>query len=417
MAATGVAVTGMGVVSANGIGLAEFHAAQLAARSGVEQLARYTCDGDPVRIAGEVVLPPELTLDRRDQVRADRCTQLGAAAAQLAVADAGLYGDAAAGWQADPERTGVSIGSAIGGAAALENNYEAYFTSGPRALRTRAIPMSMANDASAWIAIRYGVTGPCVTVSTACASGADALIAGYQMIVSGEADVVLAGGAEAPVVRSIVSGFAKMGALSMRNDEPAGASRPFSKDRDGFVIAEGAAVLVLESAAHAAARGARTYAHLRGYGRSSDAHHVTMPHPQGLGALRALRRALSHVDAEPGDVGMVNCHGTSTVLNDNAEALAIRDALGTAADHIPVTATKSLIGHSLGAAGAIEAVATVQALHSGLVPPTANVEDLDPEIDLDVVSGAPRRADMALALSNSFAFGGHNVVLAFGKAA
>ncbi len=412
-----MAVTGMGVVSANGIGLAEFHDAQLAARSGVEALARYACDGDAVRIAGEVTLPAELTLDRREQVRADRCTQLGAAAAQLAVADAGLDDGAGGGWQADPERTGVSIGSAIGGASALENNYLAYFASGPRALRTRAIPMSMANDASAWIAIRYGVTGPCVTVSTACASGADALIAGYQMIVSGEADVVLAGGAEAPVVRSIVSGFAKMGALSMRNDEPAYASRPFSKDRDGFVIAEGAAVLVLESAAHAAARGARTYAHLRGYGRSSDAHHVTMPHPKGLGALQALRRALSHVDAAPADVGMVNCHGTSTVLNDNAEAMAVRDALGGAADHIPVTATKSLIGHSLGAAGAIEAVATVQALHSGLVPPTANVEDLDPEVDLDVVSGTARRRDMDLALSNSFAFGGHNVVLAFGAAA
>lgn len=410
---TQVAITGMGVASANGVGLAEFHAAQLGKTSGVGPLARYECDSDPVRIAGEVELPEELTLDRREQLRADRCTQLGAAAAQLAVADAGLENGS---WQADPERTGVSIGSAIGGATALENNYQAYFTAGPRALRTRAIPMSMANDASAWIAIRYGVTGPCVTVSTACASGADALIAGYQMIVSGEADVVLAGGAEAPVVRSIVSGFTKMGALSMRNDEPAYASRPFSKDRDGFVIAEGAAVLVLESQAHAAARGARKYAYLRGYGRSSDAHHVTMPHPQGLGALQALRRALHHVDASPADVGMVNSHGTSTVLNDIAEAVAIRDALGPAADRIPVTATKSLIGHSLGAAGAIEAVATVQALHSGTVPPTANVEDLDPEIDLDVVCDAPRPGSMDLALSNSFAFGGHNVVLAFGAA-
>jgi len=412
-----VAVTGMGVVSANGTSLAEFHAAQLGQVSGIGPLTRYKCGEDPVRIAGEVALPVEVMLDRRDQVRTDRCTHLAAAAAQLAVGDAGLVADPdTEGWLADPERTGVSIGSAIGGSESLENNYHAFVTSGPRALRSRAIPMSMTNDAAAWLAIRYGVTGPCIAVSTACASGADAIVAGHQMIAAGEADVVLAGGAEAPVVRSIVSGFAKMGALSMRNDEPGRASRPFSKDRDGFVIAEGAAVLVLESAEHSRTRGARTYAYLRGYGRSSDAHHVTMPHPRGLGAFQALRRALCSADAGPADVSMVNAHGTGTTLNDAAEAFAIRDALGAHADRVPITATKSLIGHSLGAAGAIEAVATVQALHNGAIPPTANLDDLDPEIDLDLVVGEARHLPVTLALSNSFAFGGHNVVLAFGAA-
>jgi 3-oxoacyl-[acyl-carrier-protein] synthase II len=210
-----------------------------------------------------------------------------------------------------------------------------------------------------------------------------------------------------------VCGFDKLGALSRRNDEPHRASRPFSKDRNGFVIAEGAAVLVLESAAHAEARGARGYARLRGYGRSADAYHVTMPHPEGIGAKTAILRALRHAGAVPADVGMVNAHGTSTTLNDIAEALALRSALGSKVDNVAVTATKSLLGHSLGASGAIEAVATVQALSSGMVPPTANLDVIDPEIGLDVVHGEPRETKIELALSNSFAFGGHNVVLAF----
>jgi 3-oxoacyl-[acyl-carrier-protein] synthase II len=276
--------------------------------------------------------------------------------------------------------------------------------------------MAMPNDGAAWIAMRYELTGPCVTVCTACASGADALIAGYQMIVSGEADLVFTGGAEAPVVRSAVAGFAKLRALSVRNDEPQGASRPFSKDRDGFVIAEGAAILVLEAAEHAKARGARAHAYLRGFGRSSDAYHVTAPHPDGRGARQAIERALHGTSADPRDVGLINAHGTSTPPNDIVEARAIRAALGPAADHVPVTATKSVTGHALGASGAIEAVATVQALTSGLIPPTLNFDLPDPEIDLDIVHGSARTAALDLALSSSFAFGGHNVVLAFARA-
>jgi len=407
-----VLVTGMGVVSPIGVGLADFHEAQLAGRSGVARISRYDCSADDVRIAGEVALPDELTLDRRQRLRTDRCTQLAAAAAQLAMRDAGLPAGGADG-QVDPDRAGVVIGSGIGGAATCEENYLNFHRGGPAALRTRAIPMSMINEAASWIAIRYGFTGPCSTVATACASGADALVAGFQMIASGEADVVLAGGAEAPVVRGMVAGFNRLGALSQRNDEPSAASRPFSKDRDGFVLAEGAAVLVLERGAHARARGARWHARLRGYGRSADAHHVTMPHPQGRGAGQAIARALRSAGACAADVGFVNAHGTSTALNDVLEAAALRAALGPAADGVAVTATKSLTGHSLGAAGAIEAIATVQALTSRIVPATANLEELDPEIDIDIVRHTPRPVSAGLALSNSFAFGGHNVVLAF----
>lgn len=408
-ARTEVAVTGMGVLSAAGVGLADFHQAQLAGRSAVRTISHYDSTDDAVRIAGEVDLPPGLSMDRREQMKSDRCTQLAAAAAALALDDAGL----ASSGIVDPERVGVLVGSGIGGAGSLQNNWAAYLRDGPSGMRPRAVPMGMINDSSASVAIRYGFTGPCTTVATACASGADAIATAHQMIASGEVDVVLAGGSEAPVVRGIVSGFDRLGALSHRNDQPSAASRPFSRDRDGFVIAEGAALLVLESADHAEARGARVHALLRGYGRTSDAHHVTMPHPDGEGARRAMVRALHHADAGPADVGMINAHGTATTLNDRIEANAVRAVFGPLA--VPVTATKALTGHGLGASGAIEAVAAVQALSSGLLPPVGNLDDPEPELDIDLVRGEPRRVRVELILSNSFAFGGHNVVLAFGR--
>jgi len=374
--------------------------------AGVRAISGYDATGDAVRIAGEVDLPHELTLGRREQLRTDRCTQLAAAAASLALEDAGLAGDEAA----EPGRVGVVVGSGIGGAATAEHNWAGYFRDGPSGMRPRAIPMGMINDPAAWVSIRHGFTGPCLAIATACASGADAIVAGSQMIATGEADIVLAGGTEAPVVRGIVCGFDRLSALSHRNDDPAGASRPFNKDRDGFVLGEGAALLVLESAAHARARGAHVHAALRGYGRSSDAHHVTMPHSDGEGARKAIDRALRSAGAVAADVAAVNAHGTSTTLNDMTEARAIRAALGDVG--VAVTATKSLVGHALGAAGAIEAVGTVQMLTSGLVPPIANLNDPDPGVDLDVVRSAPRELTGTLVLSNSFAFGGHNVVLA-----
>lgn len=399
----------MGVVSPAGCGLTDFHAGQIGVRSGIRRISLYDPGADPVRIAGEVDLPADLDLSRREALRTDRCTRLAAAAVRLGLDDAGL-----APADLDLDRVGVVIGTGVGGAASAEQNYRTYFHDGADALRARAIPMGMVNDPSAWVAINHGFRGPCTTVATACASGADAIVAGYQMIASGEADVVIAGGAEAPVTRSLVSGFTKLGALSRRNDEPERASRPFSADRTGFVIGEGAAVLVLESAESARARGARAHAELRGFGRTSDAYHVTMPHPDGRGAAAAMVRALRSSDATPGDVGSVNAHGTSTTLNDHVEAVAIREALGDAAP--PVTAIKAITGHTLGAAGAIEAVATVQTITSGLVPPILNLDEVDPGIDLDLVRDVARPVRPALALTNSFAFGGHNVVLAFAPA-
>ncbi|GAA3155470.1 beta-ketoacyl-ACP synthase II [Streptomyces rameus] len=407
-----VVVTGLGPVTSIGVGADDFHAAQLKGLSGVRPITRFDAGGMPVRIAGEVDLPAARAPAARDAATADRSTHLAVAAAGLALESSGL--DLAA---EDRTRIGVVIGTGSGGVSTWETNTAALLTHGPGRLGARFIPMSMANSPASRICLDLGLLGPSSAVVTACASGADALVTASQMITSGEADVVLAGGTEAPVTRMLVGGFAKIRALSTRNDRPEQASRPFSADRDGFVLAEGAAVLVLESAAHAAARGARVLAELRGFGRSSDAHHVTAPHPEGAGAARALRAALRSAGLRPQDVSHINAHGTGTGYNDAAEAKALHAALGEAAGRIPVSAIKSMTGHALGAAGAIEAVAAVQAIDRGVVPPTTNLAEPDPALGLDVVGGTPRDLPVDAVLSNSFAFGGHNVVLAFTRPA
>lgn len=404
-----IVVTGLGVATPAAVGAADFLTAQVEGRSGITEITRFDASGLPVRIAGEVTLPGELLLEPQERNKVDRVTQLAAAAARLAVADSGLEFDAVR-----PGSAGVVLGCGMGGAETMQDNFMAMHERGLAAVRSRVVPMSMANNAASWIAIHYGLTGPCTTVSTACASGGDALVTAHQMISSGEADIVLAGGAEAPLVSGVVSGFARLKALSRRNDTPAEASRPFSGDRDGFVIAEGAAVLVLESAEHAAARGARVLAEFAGYGRSCDAFHVTMPHPEATGAAAALEAALRSARLSPADVDHINAHGTATKFNDAAEATAIRTVFGTDAERIPITATKSITGHSLGAAGAIEAVAAVQAIMHDVVPPTVNLTGAEPGIN--VVGGSPLETKVAAALSNSFGFGGHNVVLAFTRA-
>jgi 3-oxoacyl-[acyl-carrier-protein] synthase II len=408
MSGTRVVVTGLGPVTTIGVGAADFHQAQLKGVSGVGPITRFDASGLSSRIAGEVELPAELAPSRREALAADRCTLLARAAATLALADSGLDLAAEA-----PERCGVVVGTGAGGLETWEANTRTLIASGPGRLGARFIPMAMSNAPAARIAVDLGLTGPCSAVSTACASGADALVAAYQMIVCGEADVVLAGGTEAAVNPLTVAGFARMGALSRRNDAPELASRPFAADRDGFVLAEGAAVLVLESAEHAAARGATVLAELRGYGRSCDAHHITAPHPEGAGARRALTNALRSAGLSPDDVSYVNAHGTGTQFNDAAEALALQAALGPAAGSVPVSATKSMTGHALGASGAIEAVACVQSLVHQVVPPTLNLDDPDPSVPLALVGADPHEVPVTAVLSNSFAFGGHNVVLAF----
>lgn len=408
-----VVVTGMGVVTAAGVGLDDFHAGQLAGRGTARWVTRFLRpeQADYVAIAGEVDLPEALALTPRELHRVDRCTELALVAAGSAVDHAKL--DPA---QLDRTRVGVVIGSGMGGAATYEAGCRALHEHGARAVRARTVPMSMLNDAAGSVAIRHGLTGPCTAVATACASGADALVAAYAMIVSGEADVVVAGATEAPVVASVLAGFSRLRALAKPGDDPTEACRPFDAGRTGFVIAEAAAVLVLESESHATARGAERHARFAGFGRSSDAHHSTIPHPEGVGAASAITKALRSAGATPGDVSFVNAHGTGTLLNDAAEAAALRRVFGPRLDRLPVVATKGVTGHPLGAAGAVEAVATVQALRSGVLPPTANFRVPDRALGLDVVVGAPRPTDAEFALSNSFAFGGHNVVLAFTRA-
>ncbi|MGK5544273.1 beta-ketoacyl-[acyl-carrier-protein] synthase family protein [Streptomyces sp. URMC 127] len=407
MTARRVVVTGLGPVTAIGVGSKEFHAAQLDCLSGITTISRFDATGLPARIAAEVDLPEELVLSRREVQATDRCTQLAAAAVQLALRDSGIDLDTE-----DRSRVAVSIGTGCGGAESIEQNSRAFIERGLTALTARFVPMSMANSTASWIAIRYGLTGPCATPVTACASGSDALVAAHQMITAGEADVVLAGGTEAPLTPVIVGGFARMKALSTRNEAPERASRPFSADRDGFVLGEGAAVLVLEEASHAAARGATPLAEFSGYGRSCDAFHVVAPRPDGACAARAVTAAMRSSGLSARDISYVNAHGTGTAFNDAAEAQALNSALGKDASGIPVSATKSMTGHALGAAGAIEAVAGVQAIMHGVLPPTANLDEPDPRLDLTVIGRQPVKADVTAVLSNSFAFGGHNVVLA-----
>jgi 3-oxoacyl-[acyl-carrier-protein] synthase II len=402
-----VVVTGMGVATAAGVGLDAFHAGQLSGMGTGRVITRYESGDDPIGIACEVDLPSHLMLDRRDELRTDRCTALAVVSADMAVDHAKIE------WEAlDRSRAGVVIGSGVGGAGTWEAACRSLYSEGMRAVRPRSIPMSMINNPAATVAIRYGITGPCTATATACAAGADALVSGFSMIRSGEADIVLAGGAESPVVRAVVVGFERLQALAHASD-PRRASRPFDTDRTGFVIAEGSALIVLESAEHAIARGAQVYARFVGFGRSGDAHHSTAPDPHGRGAAVAMRSALRNARIAAADVGFVNAHGTGTRLNDVAEAAALHKVFGELTSTTPVTATKGVTGHSLGASGAVEAVATIQALRSGLLPPTANLDTPDPEMDLDVVRGAARKVTANFSMSNSFAFGGHNVVLVF----
>jgi 3-oxoacyl-[acyl-carrier-protein] synthase II len=397
----------MGVVSPIGAGVEEFWAGQLMARSGIQEITRFDASSLPVRIAGEADLTTCVPSGAPEASRADRCTQLAMEAARQAIHDSGLEVT-----EENSSRVAVVMGSGLGGAESLGTTYESFLAKGIEGVAPRFIPMHMINHAAASISLRYGAQGPCTTVGTACASGADALIIGHQLIATGRADVVIAGGADAPVVPHIVAGFAQLGVLSTRNDEPGLASRPFDADRDGFVISEGAGVLVLESERHAIARGASRHAVFAGYGQSCDAYHILRPRPDARGAIRAITEALRLAGIDPTDVGYVNAHGTSTRLNDLCEAHALQSVFGSSSTNLLVSATKSLIGHTLGAAGAIEAISTIQTLAEEIAPPTANLGQIEEGIRLNLVT-APEPMRSRYALSNSFGFGGQNSVLVF----
>jgi 3-oxoacyl-[acyl-carrier-protein] synthase II len=406
-----VVVTGLGAVTPLGNTAEEFWSGLRQGRSGVGPITRFDTSGYPTRIAGEVRnFDPLKYVDRKEARRLDPYLHYAMACACMAVDDAGL--DTAT---VDGERFGVLIGSGIGGITTLLDGEHALLDKGPDRVSPFVIPMLIINMASGLVSMRFGARGPNSSVVTACATGNHALGDAYRIIQRGEADVMIAGGAEAMIVPLTIAGFCAMKAMSTRNDEPERASRPFDADRDGFVCSEGGGLLVLESREHATARGARIYAELIGYGMSGDAHHMTAPDPQGDGAARAMRAALRDAGLAPADVGYINAHGTSTPYNDKFETIAIKRVFGEHAARLAVSSTKSMTGHLLGAAGGIEAIASILALYHGILPPTINYERPDPECDLDYVPNQARKQDVEVVLSNAFGFGGTNATLAFRK--
>jgi 3-oxoacyl-[acyl-carrier-protein] synthase II len=403
-----VVVTGLGPVTPIGVGADAFLRAQHRGANGIREITRFDASDFSVRIAGEVDVEVEDYLDRKEARRLDRYVHFALIGAALALEDAGLSEDDVRG-----DHTGTSIGTGIGGLATWEITSQVRFERGPMRMSPFFIPMLIANMASGHVAMRYGLTGPSNTIVTACATGSGSVIDAFRSIQRGEADIMLTGGSEACVTPMGIGGFAVMKALSTRNDDPGAASRPFTASRDGFVAGEGAGVLVFEEYEHAVARGARIYAEIAGGATSADAHHVTAPAPGGAGAVRCITWALRDAQTEPADVGYVNAHGTSTPANDLNEVLAFKTVWGSAAACPPVSSTKSMTGHLLGAAGGIEAIAAVQALYSGVLPPTRNHVDPDPELDLDFVPNDARAQRVDVVLSTNFAFGGQNAAIVF----
>lgn len=402
-----VAITGVGVVSPVGNNLRAFWSNISEGRGGIGRLTRYDPEPFPSQISGEVRdFDPATVIDRKVLRHTDRFVQYAWVASDEAYRMAGLSSD-----HIDPDRFAVIIGSGIGGIETLEAQHETLLTRGPSRVSPFFVPMMISDMASGQLSITFNAKGPNFCTVSACASGAHALGEGYRLIVDDLADLVMAGGAEAPLTRLAMSGFCAMKALSTRNDAPERASRPFDRERDGFVMSEGAGTLMLEEWERAKSRGAEILAELIGYGSTADAHHVTAPEPNGEGARRAMRLALHDAKIAPEEVDYVNAHGTSTQLNDRGETLAIHEVFGAHAKKLAVSSTKSMTGHLLGAAGAIELIACVCAIRQGVLPPTINYEFPDPECDLDYVPNEARRLQVRTALSNSLGFGGHNVSL------
>lgn len=411
-AATDVVVTGVGVVTPVGIGADQMFEALLEGHSGATEVTQIDASALPVRIACEVNdFDATDYMQGREIGRTDRFTQMAVAAAHLAVEHSGEERPSC-----EPGRVGVIVGSGIGGLSTIEREHDAFLAGGPRRVSPFMVPKLMPNAAAAAIAMRFGCRGLNYAPSSACATGAHAVGEAYRALKQGWADVMLAGGSEAAITPLAVSAFARMGALSTRNDDPQHASRPFDAARDGFVFGEGAGVLVLETRAHAEARGARIIAVLAGYGASADAYHVTQPDPEGIGAVAAMRNALEDAGLEAADVDYLNAHGTSTPYNDKVETIAIKTALGTESKRVPISSTKSQMGHLLGAAGAVEAGICALAVERDTIPPTINYETADEECDLDYTTEGPRSESVSVAISNSFGFGGQNACLVLTKA-
>ncbi len=402
-----VVVTGLGVVSPIGNTVEEVWASLIQGKSGAGPITLFDASAHPTRFAAEVKnFDPSAYLSSKELKHSDRFVQFSVAAAKQAVAHAKL--DLS---KEDPFRVGVWIGTGMGGLATIEEGYRDLQKKGPAKIRPFFIPMIICNMAPGQVSISLGARGPNSCTVSACASSAHAIGDAWEIIQRGDAEVMIAGGSECAITILGVAGFCALKALSSRNDDPQGASRPFDKTRDGFVIAEGAAMLVLEELQHALDRGAKIYGEVIGYGMTGDAYHVTAPDPEGRGAAGAMKAALEDAGLKPQEISYINAHGTSTPLNDKIETKAIKQVFGERAYKIPVSSTKSMTGHLLGAAGAMEFLICCMALRDQLIPPTINYKNPDPECDLDYVPNQARRADLKNLLSNSLGFGGHNVTL------
>jgi len=402
-----VVITGMGVLSPLGNDVAAFWQRMIRGESGIGVIDAFDTSRHKTKIAGVVQdFDSEGRFGRKEARRMDRFTQFALAAAGDALQDSGLDLQAA-----DKERIGVYVGSGIGGIGTLLEQAKLLSERGPERVSPTLVPMMISNMAAAAISIHYGFTGPTLSPVTACSIGNTAIGEAWRLIRSGEADVVVAGGAEAAITDISLASFGNATSLSTRNDDPTRASRPFDAGRDGFVIGEGAGIVVLESLSHAQRRGARIQAEVIGYGASSDAYHIVATHPEGAGAYLAMKQAIRSAGLQPKDVDVISAHATSTELGDRSETAAIKRLFGEHARSIPVTANKSMIGHMFGAAGGAEAIALVKSLQEGIIPPTINQETPDPDCDLDYVPNVARQASLTVGLSNSFGFGGHNAVI------
>lgn len=405
-----VVITGMGVVTSLGSDINTFWGNLMEGKSGVSAIDHFDVSEYPTRIAASVKdFNPELYMDKREARRMDRFVQFALAASKLALEHANLNVKE----DVDPERVGVYVGSGIGGLTTWEEQHKILLEKGPKRVSPFFIPMMIANMASGQISMHTGAKGPNSTAVTACATGTHSIGDSYKLIQRGEADVMICGGAEATISPTGMAGFCALRAMSTRNDEPERASRPFDIGRDGFVMGEGAGILVIESLEHAQARGANIIAEIIGYGMSGDAYHMTDPDPDG--AARCMIRAVKDAGIAPEQVDYINAHGTSTPVGDKSETEAIKRAFGDHAYKLAVSSTKSMTGHLLGAAGGVEAVITGMTLHTGMIAPTTNLDEEDEACDLDYVPNQPRKADVNIAISNSFGFGGHNASIVLKK--
>ena len=405
-----VVVTGLGAISPIGIGKENFWESLKAGKNGIVKITRFDLTGHTAQIAGEVSdFDPVQFIDKKEIKRMDRYTQFALAASRLALEDSQIK-------NIDSERTGVFVGAGIGGMETLHNQYEKLFSKGASRISPFFIPMMIGNMAAGNIAIAFKLQGPCECIVTACASGTNCIGDAFRVIQRGEADVMLAGGSEAAISPAGVAGFAAMKALCTdHNDDPAHASRPFDKNRNGFVMGEGSGIIVMEKLECAKARGAHIYAEIVGYGRNDDAYHITTPAPGGITQAKCMKLALDDAQLKPEEIDYINAHGTSTHFNDQSETEAIKNVFGEHAYNLAVSSTKSMTGHMLGAAGAVEAIATILSVENDIVPPTINYETPDEGLDLNYVPNVAQKCVVNAAISNSFGFGGHNACVVFKK--